>query len=142
MQTICSLARFKFASGAEEKIVRTFQAPVNFMENFKRLCCIDDGKGAGLDEIIECMRCLLHFFALWPMCDLLIAFFPLVPSATPKGASVPSLGLSNKAVFDEESIPAAAENRHVKDQYPDNYFVSVTMDCKFFVSRFLVHFLY
>lgn len=51
-------------------------------------------------------------------------------AATPKGASVPSLGLSNKAVFDDESIPAAADSRHVKDQYPDNYFVSVTLDCK------------
>lgn len=49
-------------------------------------------------------------------------------SATPKGASVPSLGLSNKAVFDE-SIPVAAEDRHIKDQYPDNYFVPVTMKC-------------
>lgn len=47
---------------------------------------------------------------------------------------MPSLGLSNKAVFDDASIPAAADNRHVKDQYPDNYFVSVTMDCKFCCS--------
>lgn len=54
MQTICALGRFKFASGAEEKIVRTFQAPVNFIENFKRLCCIDDNDGT-LDELIECM---------------------------------------------------------------------------------------
>lgn len=65
MQTICSLARFKFASGAEEKIVRTFQAPVNFMENFKRLCRIDDDKDAGLDEIIECMRLFLSFLFLF-----------------------------------------------------------------------------
>lgn len=77
MQTICSLARFKFASGAEEKIVRTFQAPVNFMENFKRLCRIDDDKDAGLDEIIECMRLFLSSrfcFALWPMYGLFVAF--------------------------------------------------------------------
>lgn len=73
------------------------------------------------------------FVSLFGQCMVyLLLFLPFVPSATPKGASVPSLGLSNKAVFDEESIPAAAENRHVKDQYPDNYFVSVTMDCKFF----------
>lgn len=76
---------------------------------------------------------LLVFVSLFGQCMVyLLLFLPFVPSATPKGASVPSLGLSNKAVFDEESIPAAAENRHVKDQYPDNYFVSVTMDCKFF----------
>lgn len=70
MQTICSLARFKFASGAEEKIIRTFQAPVNFMENFKRLCCIDDGANdndTSLDEIIKCMRIFLdlHLFFLY-----------------------------------------------------------------------------
>lgn len=50
-------------------------------------------------------------------------------SATPKGASVPSLGLSNKAVFNE-SIPVASDNRHIKDQYPDNYFVPISMQCK------------
>lgn len=140
MQTICSLTRFKFASGAEEKIVRTFQAPVNFIENFKRLCYIGDGDNNGdasLDEIIKCMSSLLFQF----FCTLLSIYWIvysvlfLFVSATPKGASVPSLGLSNKAVFDDESIPAAADSRHVKDQYPDNYFVSVTMDCKFFFLR-------
>lgn len=45
----------------------------------------------------------------------------------PKGASVPSLGLSNKAVYDETK-PVSAEERHVKDQYPENYFVSITME--------------
>lgn len=50
MQTICCLGRFRFASGAEEKIVRTFQAPVNFIENFKRLSGIED---SNLDKIIE-----------------------------------------------------------------------------------------
>lgn len=49
-------------------------------------------------------------------------YFP----ASPKGASVPSLGLSNKAVYDD-SMPAA-KDRHIKDEYPDNYFVPVTMD--------------
>lgn len=54
MQTITSLGRFKYASGAEEKIVRTFQAPINFIENLKKLCNID---GSDLDEIIECKLC-------------------------------------------------------------------------------------
>lgn len=48
-------------------------------------------------------------------------------TATPKGASVPSLGLSNKAVYDE-SIPTDADKRHIKDQYPDNYFVPISME--------------
>lgn len=37
MQTIAILSRYKFASGAEEKIVRTFQASANFIENFRRI---------------------------------------------------------------------------------------------------------
>lgn len=49
---------------------------------------------------------------------------------------MPSLGLSNKAVFDE-SIPVAADERHIKDQYPDNYFVPIEMDCKLLEFFFL-----
>ncbi|TMW41518.1 hypothetical protein DOY81_013402, partial [Sarcophaga bullata] len=37
MQALALLSRYKFASGAEEKIVRTFQAPANFIENFRRI---------------------------------------------------------------------------------------------------------
>lgn len=51
MQAICKLSRFRFASGAEEKIVRTFQAPANFIENFKNLCNISSEE---IDAIIEC----------------------------------------------------------------------------------------
>ena len=38
------LYRFCFASGADEKIARVFQAPRNFLENFGRLCLanVDD----------------------------------------------------------------------------------------------------
>lgn len=37
MQCIASLTRFQFASAAEEKIIRTFQAPANFIENVRAL---------------------------------------------------------------------------------------------------------
>ena len=40
--------------------------------------------------------------------------------ALPKGASVPSLGLSNKAVYNCEENN---QQKHVKDLYPENYFV-------------------
>lgn len=134
MQAICSLARFKFASGAEEKIVRTFQAPVNFIENFKTLCSIAD---SSLDEIIECLYYSLFVYfskkifekGKFEMLTQNIVLFDFKIPATPKGASVPSLGLSNKAVFDE-SIPVAADDRHIKDQYPDNYFVPISLQCK------------
>ena len=46
MQTIAVLTRYRFASGAEEKIVRTFQAPGNFVENFHRISKIfNDSEG-------------------------------------------------------------------------------------------------
>lgn len=44
--------------------------------------------------------------------------------ANPRGASVPSLGLSNKAVYETDE-PAAP--KHVKDEYPENYFVPITL---------------
>ena len=48
-------------------------------------------------------------------------------SPTAHGASVPSLGLSNKAVFEADvrggaDKKAREEERHVKDIYPDHYF--------------------
>lgn len=56
MQTVAALERYRFASGAEEKIVRTFQAPGNFVENLRRLCGIsanDEFDVAG-NEILKC----------------------------------------------------------------------------------------
>ena len=44
-------------------------------------------------------------------------------SPTAHGASVPSLGLSNKAVFEDDNKRREEEgDRHVKDMYPDHYF--------------------
>lgn len=31
------ISRYKFASGAEEKVIRVFQAPENFVSNFRRI---------------------------------------------------------------------------------------------------------
>lgn len=45
---------------------------------------------------------------------------------------MPSLGLSNKAVFKENEIPN--EQRHIKDEYPENYFSAVTLNGKKFIS--------
>ncbi|XP_036331221.1 probable elongator complex protein 2 [Rhagoletis pomonella] len=98
MQTVAILSRYKFASGAEEKIVRTFQASTNFIENFRRITgAQSDAEG---DALLETL---------------------------PKGASVPSLGLSNKAVYGSDIDPVPHE-KHIKDEYPENYFVPVTLD--------------
>lgn len=42
MACIASLGRFRYASGAEEKVVRVFEAPKNFLENFGRICQVDE----------------------------------------------------------------------------------------------------
>lgn len=44
MSCITSLGRFRFASGAEEKVIRIFEAPRNFLENFGRICQIDEAQ--------------------------------------------------------------------------------------------------
>ncbi|KAI8036838.1 hypothetical protein M5D96_010148 [Drosophila gunungcola] len=97
MQALALLSRYKFASGAEEKIVRTFQAPANFIENFRNISGIkkDEAGDALLDSL-------------------------------PKGASVPSLGLSNKAVYKVDTANEATSKG--KDDYPDNYFVPITLE--------------
>lgn len=62
MQTICTLSRYRFASGAEEKIARTFQAPANFVQNFRRICNVTkDEEG---DAVIEC-KLLNNFYLLF-----------------------------------------------------------------------------
>ncbi|ALC40621.1 Elp2 [Drosophila busckii] len=94
MQAVALLSRYKFASGAEEKIVRTFQATKNFIENFRHISQL--AQDAAGDALLDSL---------------------------PKGASVPSLGLSNKAVYKVETPESTA-----RDEYPDNYFVPITLE--------------
>lgn len=63
---------------------------------------------------------------------LLIVIF-LQFAACPEGASVPSLGLSNKAVYEGDNQPDK-EEKHIKDQYPENYFVSTNLNGKQFTK--------
>ncbi|KAJ3609420.1 hypothetical protein NHX12_023941, partial [Muraenolepis orangiensis] len=70
MQCLAMVGRFTFVSGADEKVLRVFRAPRNFVENFARI------SGAPLDKLLASSDT-----------DL------------PEGASTPALGLSNKAVF-------------------------------------------
>nr|CAH7738001.1 unnamed protein product [Callosobruchus chinensis] len=100
LSCLAVISRYQFASGAEEKVIRAFEAPSNFVENFRRICNIEcDEEG-----------------------DLIVA----KNQVAPKGASVPSLGLSNKAVYGddniEDTIPMA------KNPYPEeSHFVATTM---------------
>jgi elongator complex protein 2 len=98
MQCLAVLSRYRFASGAEEKITRTFRAPANFVENFRNLTRAHaDIEG---DEIAN---------------------------SNQRGASVPSLGLSNKIVYQEDLLNPLNEDKKFKDEYPENYFVPISM---------------
>ncbi|KAK4875944.1 hypothetical protein RN001_012366 [Aquatica leii] len=96
MSCIAVLSRYRFASGAEEKIVRTFKAPKNFVENFTRIC--------GIQE----------------------SFYEELPS-DPKGASVPSLGLSNKAVYENDNIDQAIPKSAKETYSEESYFKAVEL---------------
>lgn len=101
MQCLTVLSRYKFASAAEEKIVRIFQAPGNFVENFRNLVKSKDSNDSEGDEILK---------------------------SNQKGASVPSLGLSNKIVYEEDLVNSNVDDKKFKDEYPENYFVPMTMN--------------
>uniref|UniRef100_A0A182I6K8 Elongator complex protein 2 n=1 Tax=Anopheles arabiensis TaxID=7173 RepID=A0A182I6K8_ANOAR len=97
MQCLTLLSRYRLASAAEEKIIRIFQAPSNFVQNFRALCgVVTDPEG---DAVVE---------------------------SNPMGASVPSLGLSNKAVFEVET--PETDSRHIKDMYPEHYFSPIALE--------------
>nr|XP_010333729.1 elongator complex protein 2 isoform X2 [Saimiri boliviensis boliviensis] len=70
LKCLTMINRFQFVSGADEKVLRVFSAPRNFVENF---CAIT---GQSLNHVL---------------CNQ--------DSDLPEGATVPALGLSNKAVF-------------------------------------------
>lgn len=55
MKALAILGRYRFASGAEEKIIRTFSAPGNFVENFRRICNISTEEDNDGTVIIESM---------------------------------------------------------------------------------------
>jgi len=88
MSCCTMLSDHKYVSGAEEKVLRAFSAPSNFLDNLTRI--------TGLAV-------------------------PVSSTRLAQGASTPSLGLSNKAVF-EGAEETPTEEKHVKDQFPDNYF--------------------
>ncbi|XP_053570557.1 elongator complex protein 2 [Bombina bombina] len=73
MQCIAMIGRFQFVSGADEKVLRVFDAPRNFIENFSNI------SGISMQNLLSNGDTRL-----------------------PEGATVPALGLSNKAVFQGE----------------------------------------
>ncbi|XP_049859581.1 elongator complex protein 2 isoform X1 [Schistocerca gregaria] len=95
MSCLAILSRYCFASGSEEKVVRTFKAPSNFVTNFQSICNVREDSTEFAEEI-------------------------------PQGAAVPTLGLSNKAVYEGQQVQL--EERHVKDEFPESsYFIPVKL---------------
>ncbi|KAM8967768.1 elongator complex protein 2 isoform 1-T1 [Pelodytes ibericus] len=97
MQCIAMIGRFQFVSGADEKVLRVFTAPRNFIENLSNISGISKEKR-----------------------------FSHQDPNLPEGATVPALGLSNKAVFQGELSSPAVQNdekyNSVSDQYSQLYF--------------------
>uniref|UniRef100_A0A3B3QC63 Elongator complex protein 2 n=1 Tax=Paramormyrops kingsleyae TaxID=1676925 RepID=A0A3B3QC63_9TELE len=77
MQCLTMVGRFQFVSGADEKVLRAFRATRNFVENFASIT------GVCLDKLLADSEA----------------------SGLPEGASIPALGLSNKAVYRGEPRP-------------------------------------
>ena len=90
-------------SGADEKLLRVFEAPKIFLENLHKLSS---------DESI----------------------LKLVNESTsmPQGASIPALGLSNKAVFNENKIEVNEnEKKSLADElYKEVYFNVIDLTSK------------
>ncbi|XP_069111891.1 elongator complex protein 2-like [Argopecten irradians] len=103
LQCVAVVHKYSLTTGADEKVVRAFEAPRNFIENFCSICGTDLNKELQKEEAKN----------------------------LPEGASVPALGLSNKAVFtDQKEAPAPKEEEiqaHPNDQYPEVYFQAVNM---------------
>ncbi|XP_060527513.1 elongator complex protein 2 isoform X2 [Cylas formicarius] len=91
MSSLAVFSGYKFASGAEEKVIRVFNAPATFIENLGRLCAMNEGTSNNGS-----------YASNW----------------VPKGASVPSLGLSNKAVYNEDNLNDATPVDK-KNPYPE-----------------------
>jgi elongator complex protein 2 len=69
-------------TGADEKVIRVFEAPANFFETASALADVDDAVMASICKA------------------------GMASDSRPLGASIPALGLSNKAVFE---VPAGKD---------------------------------
>ncbi|CAB1320497.1 unnamed protein product [Coregonus sp. 'balchen'] len=99
MQCLALVGRFQYVSGADEKVLRVFRAPRNFVENFANISGTPLAKLLASSDTVD----------------------------QPEGASTPALGLSNKAVFQGDLAPKANEEQgtgfnSVSDQYQESYF--------------------
>uniref|UniRef100_A0A674DGM1 Elongator complex protein 2 n=1 Tax=Salmo trutta TaxID=8032 RepID=A0A674DGM1_SALTR len=105
MQCLAMVGRFQYVSGADEKVLRVFRAPRNFVENFANISGTPLAKLLASSDTVD----------------------------QPEGASTPALGLSNKAVFQGDLAPKTNEEEgtgfnSVSDQYQESYFHPLTLN--------------
>ncbi|XP_062356367.1 elongator complex protein 2 isoform X6 [Cinclus cinclus] len=97
LRCLAMIGRFEFVSGADEKVLRVFRAPKNFIENFSNIT------GIPMEKLCSHQS-----------------------SDLPEGATVPALGLSNKAVFEGDMAVQPDEDEEsfntISNQYPEVYF--------------------
>ncbi|KAI8793258.1 elongator complex protein 2 [Biomphalaria glabrata] len=101
LQCLAVLDKYSFASGADEKLVRVFKAPRNFINNFCHIC------GHDVNNELQRLGC----------------------ASLPEGANVSALGLSNKAVYtdNDKSEQVIEEQNSKSGQYPENYFIPIDL---------------
>lgn len=58
MQCLAMVGRFQFVSGADEKVLRVFQAPRNFVENFANI------SGTSTEKLLAC-SVSIKLYCLW-----------------------------------------------------------------------------
>ncbi|CAF1640116.1 unnamed protein product, partial [Didymodactylos carnosus] len=112
MKCLAMLDSMRFVSGADEKILRIFEAPRNFLENFQRITKIDV-----TDDIKR-------------------------SQSLPEGANVPALGLSNKGIFNEnvrdhEATTTTTTTMRNQDEYEQPLNVDALYKEGFFKSTIL-----
>ncbi|NXI48443.1 ELP2 protein, partial [Galbula dea] len=97
LRCLAMVGRFQFVSGADEKVLRVFCAPKSFLENFSNIT------GIPMEKLCSHQS-----------------------SDLPEGATVPALGLSNKAVFGGDTAVQPTEDEEtfntISNQYPEIYF--------------------
>lgn len=73
LQCLALLGRFSLASGADEKVIRCFMSPANFLENLSKLSNIN--YSAEMDRRKKVWLC---FISRYPSQKILIHFVPFV----------------------------------------------------------------
>ncbi|XP_072532176.1 elongator complex protein 2 isoform X2 [Salminus brasiliensis] len=104
MQCLATVGRFQFVSGADEKVLRVFRAPRNFVENFANIA------GTSLEKLLASTDA----------------------ANLPEGASTPALGLSNKAVFQGDLATQNTQEEgdnfnSASAQYKESYFQPLSL---------------